>query len=153
MAITMNELLMGRQKEEDLTDEQKDNSKILLERINIVRKAYGKSMKVNDGIRRAKDTPKNGAKKSNHLIGAAVDIDDDDNGTLWKWLMEPKQMQLLKDVGLWLEHGCYTHNAKNGTWVHFQIFPPASKLRIFVPSTEANPNPSFWDGKYDSKYN
>jgi hypothetical protein len=150
--ISIEEILKGRAKLKDLNKDTQANLTTLLERINKVRAAYGKAMKVNDGYRRPEDTPKNGAKKSKHLTGQAIDIDDDEAGTLWFWLMKPEQMQLLKDVGLWLEHGCYTHCKKFGTWVHFQIVAPNSQKRIFIPSSDPNPNPNFWDGKYDSKY-
>lgn len=146
--ITMDEILKGRAKLEDLSQEIQDNLAILLERINMVRAAYGKPMKVNDGLRIVQG---GGAAKSKHLLGAAIDIDDNDAGDLWFWLMQPEQMQLLQDVGLWMEHGCWTHCAK-GTWVHFQIIPPKSGHRIFVPDLNPNPNPSFWDGQYDAKY-
>jgi hypothetical protein len=145
--ITMKEILMGRQEESDLTEEQARNAKILLERINAIRTAYGKPLKVNDGIRRPQDTPKNGAKASKHLIGAAIDIDDDDAGTFWSWVW--KNRQLLKTVGLWMEHPCWTHSA-GGTWCHFQIIPPTSGHRFFVPSSAPNPSPNFWDGQYES---
>lgn len=141
---------MGRVEFAALPKEHQDNIMILLERINKIRSAYGKPMKVNDGIR-IRGLNDYGAKSSNHYLGAAIDIDDDDAGTLWKWLMLEENMQLLKDVGLWLEHGNYTHH-KNGTWVHFQIFPPKSKKRIFIPSTQPDPNPSFWSGKYDKRF-
>lgn len=149
--ISLDEILMKRAQFKDLPKETQDNIMILLERINKVRQAYGKPMKVNDGYRRPEDTPPGGAKASKHLIGAAIDIDDDDAGTFWFWLMKPENMKLLKEVGLWLEHGCYTHS-KGGTWVHLQIVPPGSKKRIFIPSLAPNPNPKFWDGKYDSKF-
>lgn len=149
--ITLKEILMNRVEFKDIPKDHQDNIMILLDRINRIRTAYGKPMKVNDGYRRASDTPSNGSKTSWHLKGAAIDIDDDDKGTLWFWLMKPENMQLLKDVGLWLEHGCYTHH-KNGTWVHLQIYPPNSKKRIFIPSSAPNPNAKFWDGKYDNKY-
>lgn len=149
--ISLKEILKGRAELKDLPKDTQDNIMILLERINKVRTAYGKPMKVNDGFRNPKDTPKNGSKTSWHLRGAAIDIDDDDAGTFWNWLMEPEQMKLLKEVGLWLEHGCYTHY-KGGTWVHLQIYPPKSGKRIFVPSSAPNPNPSFWSGKYDAKF-
>lgn len=148
--ITLKEILMDRVEFKDLTPDIKVNILELVKRINVIRQAYGKPMKVNDGFRRPQDTPKNGAKASKHLLGQAIDLDDDDKGTLWFWLMEPKQMQLLKDTGLWLEHGCYTH--AGGTWVHFQTVSPGSKKRIFVPSSSPNPNPKFWNGIYDSKY-
>ena len=149
--IDLNELLMNRAKLKDLDKETQDNLTTLLERINKVRGAYGKPMKVNDGYRRPQDTPPHGAKKSKHLLGAAVDIDDDEAGTLWNWLMKPEQMTLLKGVGLWLEHGCYTH-CNGQSWVHLQILPPASGKRIFIPSAESNPNPKFWSGVYDIKF-
>jgi hypothetical protein len=64
--------------------------------------------------------------------------------------MKDENMQLLKETGLWLEHGNWTHY-KGGTWVHFQIVPPLSGKRIFIPSLAKDPKPSFWSGKYDNK--
>lgn len=146
--ISMREILGGRAELKDLPQDIQKNLNTLLERINKIRTIYGKPMKVNDGLRIVQG---GGSSKSKHLIGAAIDIDDDSNGTLWKWLMKPEQMKLLKDVGLWLEHGCWTHCSK-GTWVHFQILPPTSGNRIYIPNSDPNPNPSFWDGKYDKKF-
>lgn len=148
MSISMNEILKNRAKLEELPQEIQDNLKVLLERINKIRSAYGKPMKVNDGLR-IKGKHDYGSAKSNHYKGLAIDIDDDESGTFWFWIMN--NLKLIQEVGLWLEHGCWTHH-KNGTWVHLQIVPPASKKRIFVPSASANPNPKFWDGKYDPKY-
>lgn len=147
--ITMNELLMGRQTFDQLTDEQKKNATELLRRINIIRAAYKKPMKVNDGIRRMQDQPKNAASKSNHLIGAAVDIDDDDTLFMWKWCLA--NLDLLQKTGLWLEDPRWTHGSV-GTWMHFQIFPPKSGKRIYIPSTAPMSAPNIWDGKYDPKY-
>ena len=143
--ISMKELLMGRQTEAQLTPEQAANAKILLERINKVRALYGKPMKVNDGIRVVQGS---GSPTSWHFKGAAIDLDDDDAGTLWKWVWEHRAE--IAKIGLWMEHPCWTHNKKHGTWMHFQIFPPKSGKRFFVPSSEPNPNPSFWDGKYEA---
>lgn len=147
--ISLDEILKGRVVFQDLPKEVQTNINELLKRINVIRAAYNKPMRVNDGYRRPQDTPKYGATKSKHLIGAAIDIDDDDKGTLWFWTLS--NLQLCKENGLWLEHGCYTHH-KGGTWVHFQILPPKSGKRIFIPSLTPNPNPLFWDGKYDSKF-
>lgn len=144
--ITMNEILMGRQKESDLTQEQKNNAKILLERINKVRAKYGKPMKVNDGIRVVQGS---GAAKSNHFIAAAIDIDDDDTLYMWKWCLA--NLDFLVEVGLWLEDPRWTHGP-NGTWMHFQIFAPKSGKRIYIPSDKPMTAPNIWDGKYDSKY-
>lgn len=149
MAISMDEILKGRAKLEDLDKETQANLKILHERINLLRTAYGKPLKVNDGYRRPQDIPKNGASKSKHLIGAAIDLDDDDKGTLWTWVFN--NLDLIQEIGLYIEHPGYTHHS-GGSWLHFQIIPPNSGKRIFVPSSSPNPNPKFWDGKYHSKY-
>ncbi len=147
--ITQDELLMGRQKYDDLTAEQKKNLAILLNAINIVRKAYGKPMKVNDGVRRVQDTPTNGAKASKHLIAAAVDIDDDDSLFMWKWCLA--NLDVIQKAGLYLEDPRWTHG-KIGTWMHFQCIAPASGKRIYIPSSAPASAPQIWDGKYDSKY-
>jgi hypothetical protein len=147
--ISMDEILKGRARLEDLPKDVQDNLAALLSRINKVRQAYGKPMKVNDGLRRPEDQPKNSATKSKHLIGAAIDIDDDDSLFMWNWVKD--NLQLMKDVGLWLEDPRWTHGSV-GTWVHFQILPPTSGKRIFVPSMTPASAPDIWDGKYDHKY-
>lgn len=146
--ISMNELLMGRIKFEDCSKEIQDNLLDLLTKVNIIRTAYGKPIKVNDGLRLVQGS---GAAHSNHFKGLAMDGDDNDAGDFWFWLIKPEQMQLLKDTGLWLEHGCWTHCDK-GSWIHFQVVPPKSGHRIYIPDNNPNPNPTFWDGKYDPKY-
>lgn len=145
----MDEILMGRAKLENLPADIQANLNILHERINKLRTAYGKPLKVNDGYRRAQDKPKNGAAQSKHFSGLAIDLDDNDSADLWKWCFA--NLQLMKDIGLWLEHPGFTHS-QNGTWMHFQVVPPLSKKRIFIPSNNANPNIELWDGKYDKKY-
>lgn len=147
--ISMNEILMGRAKLEDLDAEIQKNLNELLIRINKLRTAYGKPLKVNDGYRRPEDTPKNGAAKSKHLLGQAIDLDDDDTAFLWKWVQS--NLQLMKDIGLWMEDPRYTHG-KIGTWMHFQIVAPASGKRIFIPSAAPASAPTLWDGHYESKF-
>jgi hypothetical protein len=147
--ISMDEILMGRAKFEDLDKETQANLLILHERINKLRKAYGKPLKVNDGYRRQQDKPKNGAAQSKHFIGAAIDLDDDDSAYLWKWVQA--NLQLMKDIGLWMEDPRWTHGSV-GTWMHFQIIPPKSNKRIYIPSEKPASAPTLWDGKYDSKF-
>lgn len=144
--ITQAEILMGRKTYDQLTQEQKDNLKILLERINKVRTKYGKPMKVNDGLRIVVGS---GAAKSNHFICAAIDIDDDDSLYMWKWCLA--NLDFLQEVGLWMEDPRWTHGTA-GTWMHFQIVPPKSGKRIYVPSEKPMTAPDIWDGKYDTKY-
>jgi hypothetical protein len=154
--VTLVEFLKNRIDFDNLPKDVQSNIEIMLERINELREKYGKPMKVNDGIR---IVGKNdyGAPSSNHYKGAAIDIDDDKEGTLWKWVFKNKKY--LKEIGLWCEHPCWTHytivdqNTKQEreySWMHFQIVPPGSGRRFYIPSTQPNPNPSFWDGKYES---
>lgn len=147
--IKIEELLMGRAKLSELDEATQMNIQLLLVKINIVRKAYGKPMKVNDGYRRPQDTPANGASKSKHLLGAAVDIDDNDNGDFWNWCKD--NMEVIWKAGLYMEDPRWTHG-KIGTWVHFQSIPPTSGKFIFVPSTAPASDPNIWDGNYDKKY-
>jgi hypothetical protein len=145
--IIMKEILMNRAKLEDLSEEIQKNLQILLQRINIVRSAYGKPMKVNDGYRRPQDAPKGGSPTSWHYKGAAIDIDDNDSGDFAKWVIN--NLEIIKDAGLWIEDIRWTNGC--GSWVHFQIYPPKSNKRVFIPSTKPPCNPNIWDGKYDKK--
>lgn len=107
------------------------NLKVLCDRLNIIRKAYGKPMIVTSGLRSDKQQQelikagKSTATKSKHLVGLAADIADPDK-ELAKWCLE--NVKILEQAGLWLEHPDYTPN-----WVHFQANPPRSGNRFFVP--------------------
>jgi len=107
------------------------NLKVLCDRLNIIRKAYGKPMIVTSGLRsegQQKELIKAGkstATKSKHLIGGAVDILDKD-GEFAKWILE--NVKLLEKACLWVENP-----EKTIGWVHLQIFPPGSGSRFFDP--------------------
>lgn len=150
--VTKEEILLGRVKYEDLTDEQKKNIDILVDRINRFFAGYTwpskLPKKVNDGLRRPQDAPKNGSATSWHYRGAAIDLDDDDSGVTWQYVWANRKK--LKEIGLWVEHPNWTHGSA-GTWMHFQIYPPKSGKRFFVPSTQPAPAPKFWDGKYEAE--
>lgn len=110
-----------------LTPEQAANFEKLFVAMNAFREAYGRPMLVTSGVRsefdQARINPK--AKGSAHVRGAACDISDPDN-SVWGWCMD--HMQLLADLGLYLEDKRSTPR-----WVHFQIIPPKSGNRIFLP--------------------
>lgn len=148
--ISMNEILKGRARFEDLPEDIRRNLTELHVRINKLRSAFGKPLKVNDGYRRIEDLPSNAARKSKHLFGQAIDLDDDHTHFLWNWTKD--NLQLMKDIGLWMEDPRWTHG-KIGTWMHYQIVPPASGNRIYVPSLATPSAPDIWDGKYDKKFN
>lgn len=68
---------------------------------------------------------KSNAKHSKHLSGCAADIADP-NGVLKIWLKS--NPQILNNACLWCEASEATPN-----WCHFQISPPASGNRWFIP--------------------
>jgi uncharacterized protein YcbK (DUF882 family) len=111
----------------ETTSEQDANLATLLERINKVRDAWATPMVVTSGLRSQADQARinPSAPKSKHLTGQACDIRDTD-GSLAKWIQD--NMLLMEEIGFWFEDFSHT----NG-WVHFQIVPPSSGKRVFIP--------------------
>lgn len=133
--ISMAELLSGN-KLEDQDEVTQNNLQTLLTKINQVRASYNRPMTVTSGLRSMKHhleiyaakgvTDKSKIPlKSKHLYGQAVDISDPKR-ELQAWCK--KNEQLLSDIGLWMEDFSATSN-----WVHFQIVPPKSGKRWFMP--------------------
>lgn len=133
--ISLEEILQGANFKE-LPHEVQHNLEILVERINIIRAEYGKPMKVSSGLRTMEKhldiykrkgitDKKKIPMKSKHLVGAAVDISDPKQ-VLQKWCF--KNIESLKEAELWMEDFKATP-----TWCHFQIFPPKSGKRFFLP--------------------
>lgn len=133
--IAMSELLAGA-KLEDQTPEIQANLTILLDRLNLVRTAWGKPMTSTSGLRTMKHhleiyaakgitDPKKIPMKSRHLSGEADDISDPKR-ELQAWCKANEAK--LAEIGLWMEDFSATP-----TWVHFQIVPPASGKRWFMP--------------------
>lgn len=134
--VSMKELLHNKYKLEDQPKETQDNLKILLEKINKIRTTYGQVMTVTSGLRSMDDHLRIYAEKgitdtnkipmkSKHLYGQAVDISDP-HQKLQKWCLA--NVKKLEEVGLWCEDFSATSN-----WVHFQIIPPKSGKRFFIP--------------------
>jgi hypothetical protein len=124
--ISEQELLHGKTMSE-LTQEQKDNFVILLERVNKVRTAWGKPMTITNTIRTMAEHLAIYAKKgitdkskipmrSNHLVGAATDVSDP-NLELTQWLKD--NPQVMEECDIFCELG-------NSNWSHIQIRPFAS---------------------------
>ena len=113
------------------TPEIDANLQMLLEKINKVRTAYAIPMIVTSGLRSKVQQQdliaqgKSNAPKSRHLTGEACDILDSDKA-LQKWCLE--NINLLEEFGLWCEDFSATPN-----WAHFQIVPPRSGNRFFIP--------------------
>jgi uncharacterized protein YcbK (DUF882 family) len=141
MAVSLQELLSSNDLS-TLPIEHQQNIKLLLERINKVRLAYGKPMYVTSGYRSDKQHKEiynriNEKRKiaglkekvipygSKHLVGGACDISDPKRD-LQEWCLSNER--LLEQIGLWMEDFEDTP-----TWVHFQIFSPLSNKRWFKP--------------------
>ena len=127
--------ILGSYKESDIPKEHLDNLRILHKKMNEVRKQYAKPMtptsiyrSMEDHLRIYKElgiTDK--AKipmKSKHLSGEAIDISDKDGG-LMIWCKS--NVAILENVGLWCEE------KDDKKRVHFQIVPPKSGNRFFLP--------------------
>ncbi len=132
--ITLKELL-GKYTVADIPHSDQLHLEELLKRINMIRSAYGKPMTVTSCYRsqqdhlriyRAKGVPDNKIPMgSAHLSGCAVDISDP-NKELQAWCLA--NVSELEKAELWCEDFSATSN-----WVHFQIYPPRSGKRFFLP--------------------
>lgn len=111
----------------DTSPEIAANLAELLDKINQVRAAWGKPMTVTSGLRSAADQQRinPSAPKSKHMTGQACDIADSD-GSLASWVRA--NMKLMVSTGFWFEDFDHTIG-----WVHFQIVPPKSGNRVFIP--------------------
>lgn len=133
--ISIDELLSGQAKLGELPNDVQNNLQELLVKVNKVRSAYGKPMIVTSGLRTVKHHleiyekkgvyPPHVPMKSNHLSGRAVDFADAD-GKLKAWVKQ--NVKLMEEIGLWMEDFSATK-----TWCHFQINPPKSGNRFFMP--------------------
>ncbi len=113
------------------TEEIDGNLAILLERLNKIRTAWAKPMTVTSGLRSQAQqdglisSGKSNAPKSKHLMGQAADIYDP-KGELKAYILA--NTSLIEEIGLWCEAFDSTP-----TWIHFQIVPPKSGNRFFIP--------------------
>lgn len=128
--ITRDDFFMGRDKAypHDLTDEIEVNAQVTIDRANLLLTRFRAetgdtyARKVNSGWRPPSvnaATP-GAARKSKHMLGQAIDIDDD-NSALDDWLMTPEGETALREIGLWHEHPRDTDG-----WAHVQTVPPGS---------------------------
>lgn len=114
-----------------VNDVIKKNLDILYERMNELRDVYGKPMVITSGLRSDEKQAeliaqgKSKATASKHLAGAACDVLDRSK-ELGEWCLNNED--ILRRIGLWCEHPDYTAG-----WVHFQIMPPKSGKRFFIP--------------------
>ncbi len=137
--ITQKEILRDVQVDA-MPEDHQANLKELLAKINKIRYAWGKPMRVTSGYRSRADQIRiykelaaqrkqtfDEAKVpmgSAHLKAAAVDISDPD-GSLHAWTMANEA--LMEEIGVWMEV------KDDQARVHFQIYAPKSGNRWFKP--------------------
>lgn len=152
--ITRDDVLMGRDKQAPLSEEQENNLKLLITNVNRFLKVYNKKLEITSGYRPPSINAKiGGGANSMHLHCLAVDFRDRD-GSLSIFCLD--NLDLLYKCDLWIEDPKWTR-VKNsegdivGGWTHFQAKSPRSGRRVFVPSTSPAIDPDFWSGNYDQK--
>ena len=112
--------------ESELTDEIRANAEILCGRANQLIAAFGEDRGLRSGWRPAAvNHAAGGAMRSKHMLGQAIDVEDDD-GLLDAFCKQ--NVGLLEQLGLWLEAPEYTE-----LWTHIQCVPPRSGRRFFIP--------------------
>ena len=134
--ITRQDLCKGYDFDE-LSKDIQVNLDTLQIRINNIMTLWGQDFVVTSGFRSMEDHLRIYADKgitdqskipthSKHLYGQAVDIEDKD-GSLATWCHENDGQHVI-DCELW----CEATESTTG-WVHFQIIPPGSGHRFFIP--------------------
>ena len=126
--ISKKEILMGREDEYPLSEEQQKNFDKLIQAVNQLRGLYGKPMMVTSGYRPGHYNVKaGGGSKSAHLTCEAVDFADK-NRELTNFCTD----EILEKCGLYMEDPSVAT-----TWTHLQTRVPKSKIpgrtRVFKP--------------------
>src|SRR3990167_10710309 len=144
--ITLRTYWMGRDAThaEELTDEINRNARITVDKANELLERAGRSDidQVASGWRPASvnDVTQNAARSSRHLTAEAVDLPDLDR-TLAGWIVD--NLDVLKEIGLWVEDFRWTWSENGNHWVHLQIVPPKSGKLVFIPNSTPPKDKSF----------
>lgn len=142
--LTVKKLLNGYdesiQFKKEITPELLDNLEKTANTINEFLKFVGvveSKIIVNSGWRplAVNEATANSAKKSNHILGLAVDLADPQNN-FFKAFMTDENLSKAQELGIYFENPLHTK-----TWVHLQIVPPKSGNRVFVASSNPPTNP------------
>jgi uncharacterized protein YcbK (DUF882 family) len=127
--ITVEQYLMGRDKEFPLDMLQLRNMADLLSRVNWLFGTLEIHAKVSSGYRPSHINKKiGGAKMSTHTVCAGIDLHDHD-GMLAARLLD--HLDLLEAAGIWMENPDYTKTGSGSGWVHLDT--KQRKNRVFIP--------------------
>ena len=148
--ISKDEILMGHDVTfaSEYTTEISANLDQLVKAMNVVRLIFNKPMTVASGWRPPSynATVRGAAGHSKHTMGLACDIHDP-NGEVRRFVLS--RLDLMQNIGFYFEDFRWTAG-----WVHFQLAPPASGKRIFIPYSDIVKNPMTnalaWSGFYES---
>ena len=128
----------------ELTDEIRRNAEDTVAKANrlLERAGFQHVCSVNSGWRpkRVNDATPNASPGSRHLTGLAVDLPDPDR-TLAAWCV--RNLDVLAEIGLWMEDPRWTYDENGEHWVHVQTVPPRSSNRVFVPFEAPAKDPDF----------
>ncbi len=120
-------------KEHRMGKDHEMNLTVLHYKMNFLRARWKRPMIITSGYRSATEHieiyKRKGVvrppMKSWHLHGAACDVYDP-QGELQKYILD--NLEWIQGLDLYMEHFDHTP-----TWIHFQIYPPSSNKRFFIP--------------------
>jgi len=144
--LTVKKLLNGydeyMQFKKEINEELLSNLKDLADKVNEFLNHVGlraDQIVINSGFRpqAVNEATANSAKKSNHILGLAVDLKDPFNN-LFNAFMKEENLSKAKELGLYFENPRHT-----STWVHIQIVAPKSGNRVFLASSAPDSNKNF----------
>lgn len=131
MYLTSSGKYPDRAKSPECDANVRNNAGLLLLKVNALLSELGVTKAViSSGFRTsaANDATSNAAKKSNHLAGKAVDIEDNKDQTLCKKITKA----LLEKHDLYREDSDST-KGNHTNWIHLQTTKTSSGNRIFKP--------------------
>lgn len=146
MRITLTDYWMGRDQAHPPSKETRQNAMDLLvlvdelldeaeaDRVPLDRRDQITGTLVSSGYRppAVNERTANAAKRSTHLTGEGIDIQDNVNQDLARWCL--RNLDVLERLGLHMEDPRWTYSHRGDHWVHLQSRPPRSGRRVFVPS-------------------
>lgn len=117
--------------ESELTDEMRASALVTVMKANELMSRFGEHRELRSGWRpqAVNDSTPNAARHSTHITCQGIDIDDEDR-RFQEWCFENKGARLVP-LDLYMESPVATPS-----WVHLQIVPPGSGMRVYFPNAK-----------------